>query len=114
MLYKTDAFSDKVAKAKLIHDPLQRANALYTLGVRPSTIPFIRTCLKLGFTLEHEPSSNIEEVEPEPTSEPPLAITLKKNGVTCSPRFLDLYDLELHCWKNIRQYDELSKKALAG
>ena len=111
MMQKKHDVNDKIAKAQHIHDPLLRANALYSLGVRPNTIPFIRTCLKLGFTLEHEPPHVIETTEAD---EPPLAVTLKKNGVSCSPRFLDLYDLELHCWKNMKQYDALSKKNLAG
>ncbi len=106
---------DAIRKANAIPNKLEKAGVLYSLGERPSGIPFLNICLQKGFTVDHCEDEKLtfrEELNIHISDE--TKVVLKKNGVTCSPRFDDFFDLEVYCWQNLDHYDQLSGVVVAA
>ncbi|THB65961.1 MAG: hypothetical protein D6B27_07595 [Gammaproteobacteria bacterium] len=103
------------SEKKSISNSLARVGDMYSLGLKPRGIPFINECIQKGFTVDHceDSCANLADEKDIMVLES-TRVVLKKNGVTCSPKFDDLFDLEVYCWKNLEHYNQLSQVVVAA
>lgn len=107
--------ADAIRKANAIPDQVERADILYSLGLKPKGTPILNSYLNNGFVLddsEAQKNSIFDDLDIHVADQ--VKVVLKKNGVVCSPKFDDLYELEIHCWQNKKAYEDLSSLIIAA
>ncbi len=107
--------ADAIRKANSIPDQVERADVLYSLGLKPKGTPILNSYLKKGFVLDDSmaPKNSIFDALDIQVADQ-VKVVLKKNGVVCSPKFDSLYDLEMHCWQNKKAYEDLSSAVISS
>lgn len=106
--------ADAIRKANAIPDQVERADLLYSLGLKPKGTPILNSYLKKGFVLDDsaaQRNSIFDDLDIQVADQ--VKVVLKKNGVVCSPKFDDFYELEMHCWQNKKAYEDLSSVIIA-